>query len=412
MIDKMVEKNTSILNRLSERRSEMVAFSRLMNNPKLQADGLIEKILISPDVVEGREVIVVQDTTEFNYQDHIHYLNLQDGELGPTGNNMDMGFFLHPGLVIDQSTKVGLGFSYIKIWNRDIHKMSKEEREYKKQPIESKESYRWIECAEKSKEPLRTAKHITIIADRESNIYEEFVRVPDYKTDLIIRSKENRIIHGESLKLYEKLGQSEVLGKVKVKLKKDSRKEREKREATLEIRICKVKIIRPKTHKNKTLPEYVELYAISATEVNVPASQDKICWRLLTTYNVEGLAGALEVINLYCVRWQIKILFSTIKTSGIDIESSQLEKGKALKALCVFGLYVSLKINQLKQAREDQTGLSASIIFSKEEIIVLCAVCKKYEGKTEKQKNKYIEGTLVLGSMDNRTYRWLERICK
>jgi hypothetical protein len=242
---------------------------------------------------------------------------------------------------------------------------------------------------------LRTAKHVTIIADRESDIYEEFVRVPDYKTDLIIRSKENRILHGEKLKLYEKLGQSEVIGKVNVKLKKDSRKKREKREATLEIRVCRVKISRPKTHKNKTLPEYVEMYAISATEVNVPASQDKICWRLLTSYNVEGLARVLEIINLYCIRWQIEILFSTIKTSGIDIESSQLEKGKALKVLCVFGLYVALKINQLKQAREDQTGLPATIVFNKEEIIVLCALCKKYEGNTEKQKNKYAEGTLA-----------------
>jgi hypothetical protein len=121
----MVEKNTSILNRLSEKRSEMVAFSRLMNNPKLDADGLIEKILIAPDVVEDKEVIVVQDTTELNYQDHINYLDLEDRELGPTGDNSEMGFFLHPNLVIDQSTKVGLGFSCIKIWNRNINKLSK-----------------------------------------------------------------------------------------------------------------------------------------------------------------------------------------------------------------------------------------------------------------------------------------------
>jgi hypothetical protein len=64
----------------------------------------------------------------------------------------------------------------------------------------------------------------------------------------------------------------------------------------------------------------------------------------------------------------------------------------------ILGLYISLKINQLKQAREDKTGISAYLVFNKEELIVLEVICKKYEGKTEKQKNQYQKGTLAWAS--------------
>ena len=49
---------------------------------------------------------------------HRNYLNLKDRELGPVTKDKDIGFFCHPGLVIDASNGVALGYSYLKIWNR------------------------------------------------------------------------------------------------------------------------------------------------------------------------------------------------------------------------------------------------------------------------------------------------------
>jgi hypothetical protein len=383
---------------MAESRSELVAYSRFLNNPKLKPDELIEQILIPSGLIKNKDVLVIQDTTELNYQDHINYLDLSDNELGPTGNNIDMGFFTHPGLVVDAETGISMGFSFIKIWNRSIDKISKVGRNYNTQPIEEKESYRWIECAQKSKIQLGQAKRITIVADRESDIYEEFVKIPDTKTDLIIRSREDRRVYGKDEHLYSFLSKQPVLGQVTIKLKKDQRKNQAMRLATIDIVSTPVKIKKPKSCINKTLPEFVELYAIEARERNAPQGQQAVCWRLLTTYKAESFEIAIQVLGRYCMRWQIELLFATIKTSGLDIESSQLETGKALKVLCVLGLYTCLKINQLKQAREDKTGTSAYLVFSKEEIIVLATICKKYEGKTEKQKNRYEGGTLAWAS--------------
>jgi hypothetical protein len=391
-------KTTSKINRMADNRSELVAYSRFLNNPKLKAAELIEQILIPSGFIENKDVLVIQDTTELNYQDHINYLDLSDNELGPTGNDTEMGFFVHPGLVVDTETGISMGFSSIKIWNRRIDKLKKEERNYKTLPIEEKESYRWIECAQNSKTQLEQAKRITIVADRESDIYEEFVKIPDAKTDLIIRSKKDRLLYREDDLLYSFLSKQVVLGQITIKLKKDQRKGQSMRLATLDIVATPVKIKRPKNHINKSLPEYIELYAVEARERNAPKGQEAVCWRLLTTYKVDCFEIAIQVLQRYCMRWQIELLFATIKTSGLDIESSQLETGKALKVLCVLGLYTCLKINQLKQAREDKTGISAHLVFNNEELIVLTLICKKYEGKTEKQKNQYQEGTLAWAS--------------
>ena len=70
----------------------------------------------------------------------------------------------------------------------------KDIRNYKEQPIEEKESYRWILSSEESKECLKEAESLTIISDRESDIYEELALVPDYNINLLIRASRDRCI--------------------------------------------------------------------------------------------------------------------------------------------------------------------------------------------------------------------------
>ncbi|MBK7964733.1 MAG: hypothetical protein IPK10_05200 [Bacteroidetes bacterium] len=61
-------------------------------------------------------------------------------------------------------------------------------RIYKQQSIQEKESYKWIKASENAKALLSEASSITIIEDREGDIYDQFCIVPDERTHLIIRS--------------------------------------------------------------------------------------------------------------------------------------------------------------------------------------------------------------------------------
>jgi hypothetical protein len=395
----MVERNTSTINQLSDDRSDVVGFGRLLRNEKVQPARIIDSLTKSVnEFADGRHVLVINDTTELNYQDHINFLNPADPDLGPTGNNKDIGFFLHTGLVIDPELDFGLGFSYVKIWNRKFDKADKLERKYKSLPIEEKESFRWIECGLESKKNLSSAKLITIVADRESDIYEEFAVVPDDKTHLLIRACRDRQLHGKSGSLYETLASSELKGNYSLEIKTNKKTGRAARKTKMEVRFTKVKIKRPISAVNKDLPEFMEVYAVEAKEnpLHVPKGEKPVHWRLLTTHVITTIEEALKVIQWYGMRWHIEMLFTAMKSKGLDIEASEVETGKGLKVLCLMAMLAALKINQLRQAREDKTEIPANICFTKkEQEVIKHLIKKKTKGKTEKQKCPYKEGTLA-----------------
>jgi len=112
-------------------------------------------------------------------------------------------------LVIDPSIDMPVGFSSMILWNRSWDKANKHEREYKKLDITEKESYRWITSAIKTKEVLSEADSMTIIGDRESDIYEVFAIVPDNKTHLLIRIRNDRGL-SEGITLNKKISSSRV----------------------------------------------------------------------------------------------------------------------------------------------------------------------------------------------------------
>lgn len=316
--------------------------------------------------------------------------------MGPIGNKKDIGFFVHPMLVVDTSGYFPLGFSSIHCWNRSFDEQDKNKRDYKTLPIEEKESYRWISTGEENINLLKdSVAHMTIIGDRESDIYPEFIALKSDHSDLLIRSKENRELYGEGKKLNEYLSAQPVSGSYKIQVISDKRKNRESREAIISVKYCKVKISRPKHRTDKSLPDYVELTAIEARESaeTVPQGEKPILWRLLTTHQVNDVSTAILMVTWYKTRWLIEELFRLLKQQGIDVESSQLESGKGLKKLTVMAMQAALKILQL---RDGLCSISGYVVFSEQEMKFAETVYQaKYEGKTLLQKNPHKVGTLA-----------------
>lgn len=391
---------TAILNQLSDSHADNMAYSRFFNNDSINLVSLKKSSQIKvKELSKGRHVLCLQDTSEINYEKHRNFFHLADEDLGPVGNNTDLGFFLHPMLVVDANGYFPLGFSSIHCWNRRFDKQDKHQRGYKNQPIEAKESYRWISTGNESIELLKdSVSHLTIIGDRESDIYQEFVDLKTGHSDLLIRSKENRGLYGEKKKLYEYLSEQPVSDTYKVQVHSDKRKNRESREAIIDVKYCKVKVSRPKSHIDKSLPEYIELTAIEARENSstVPEGEKPILWRLLTTHQVNDAPTAILMVTWYKTRWLIEELFRLLKQQGIDIESSQLESGKGLKKLAVMAMQAALKILQLRQDRDGLCSISGSVVFSEEELEFAETVSQsRYEGKTQLQKNPHPIGSLA-----------------
>lgn len=396
----MESNQTAILNQLSDTHAHNMAYSRFFNNESVSLTSLIESSQRKlKDVSQGKHILCLQDTSEINYQKHRNFFHIEDEDLGPVGNNTDIGFFLHPMLVVDTSGYFPLGFSAIHCWNRNFDKQDKHQRDYKQQPIEEKESFRWISTGKESINLLEGgAAHLTIIGDRESDIYEEFIALKGKHSDLLVRSKENRKLYGQEKTLYEYLSAQPISGNYKISVRSDKRKNRESREAIIEVKYCKVQVSRPKKSINKSLPAFIELTAIEACEkeATVPQGEKPILWRLLTTHQVNDLSTAIQMVMWYKTRWLIEELFRLLKQQGIDIESSQLENGKGLKKLTIMAMQAALRILQLRQDRDGLCSIGGYIVFSEQEMTFAETIYQaRYKGKTTLQRNPHPKGTLA-----------------
>jgi len=177
---RILDRKKVSLRQLANDRSETVKFERWFRNKNVSVNNLVqaEQARLAP-LVKGRHVLAIQDTTELNYEKNSGRAH----GLGTVGNGIDMGFFVHPMLVIDANTSACLGSAAIHIENR----LEGAAGNYKKLPIEEKESYRWISTAKESKKVLSKADCITFIGDRENDIYEFIDRIPDEKTHILTR---------------------------------------------------------------------------------------------------------------------------------------------------------------------------------------------------------------------------------
>jgi len=397
IVKRMIEKETAVLNQLSSNRAELVGASRFFNNISVTEEVLIkESASRCQNAVVGRHVLAIQDTSEINYESHKGKLSYSDPELGPVGNDKNIGFFIHPMLVLDRENAFPLGIADVHIWNRNWDKKNKTERSYKSQPIEEKESYRWLECSETSKRVLSESESTTIVTDREGDIYEEFVKVPDEKTELVIRSSYDRKLHNSDEKLFDYLSHLEAMGTYNLEIKKGHKK-RTPRTALISVKYNQVKIARPSNLNKTDYPEYKELYAIEARECaeTIPDGEEGVLWRILTTHEINSLSEALEIVYWYSLRWRIEELFRTLKSKGLDIESSQLETGSGLKKLVLMALNAALIIMQLVGERDGEGGQSGYLVFGEEEMECLKEVGKEYEGKTKLSKNPFEEYSLA-----------------
>ncbi len=374
---------SSSVHEITMTEAEQKAAYRFLSNEKVE-----EKILIdtakerSSYLCEGKDVLVIQDTTEINLDNHRNRIQRGTG-IGLTGNNEDLGFFLHSSLVLDAHDETSLGFSDIQLWHRNE---DKEQRDYKKLPIEDKESYKWIKASQESKQHLSQAVSITFIEDREGDIYEQFATIPDERTHLIIRSRDNRRLSGGG-KLFEHLAAQPSAGSYSIELVKDIRKGVESRTATVEVRFCKVRIAKPQLLKKSEIADEIELNAVEVREVNGPEGSS-IFWRILTTHTVITYEDAIRIINNYRQRWYTEQLFRLLKKKGFKIESSELESGWAIRKLTVMILNSALRVMQLLLAYNNEESQPIEQVFDEGEIKCLQQINNTLQGDTEKSKNK------------------------
>jgi Transposase DNA-binding len=390
ILNDLFSKSVHSIRQFSQSEADAKGVYRFLSNDRVSEDDIIMNLSTTcKTACTGKFVVCIQDTTEINLSKHRNRI-LKDEFIGTTNQKGEygLGFLLHPSFVLDAQSGIPYGYADIKVWNRSLTLKTKFERSYNKLPITEKESYKWIEVSENTKNTLSdTVEGMVIVQDREGDIYEQFATIPDQKTDLIIRARTNRTLVDKS-KLFTCLDQILPQGTYEINVAGCLKTKRTKRLAKLDIRYKPIEISRT-NGTSKGVAPITQLYIIEVQERGYKGT-DKICWRLLTTIPVENVAIAKMCIEWYSWRWKIEEVFKILKKEGYDIEASELESALAIRKLCLMIMEVVIKLFLMRLAySEPETEITADAVFTAEEQEFLEEQIKKLEGKTERQKNPY-----------------------
>jgi hypothetical protein len=361
------------------------AFGRFINNPRVTVDKLIEGWSEQTRfAVSGRHVLAIQDTSEIKFSTTPKHRR----GLGKVAKGNARGVLLHAMIAVDADTGSCLGLTGGKVWTRkgDV------QMPHGKRALADKESARWVTTADQGKGVLAEACTITVIDDREGDLYAHWALTPEDNVHHLSRAMHDRaLVGGETL--YEAVKRTPFCGEAVIDV--PERIDRSARKAYLSMRYGSVALKRPTRTGVRGLPPSVKVRFVEVIEQHPPKGATPVRWLLLTTHAVENIADAWQIVAWYKLRWIIEQFFRSMKCKGLRIEDSQLKTADGLAKLVAIAAKAACTVIQLVQARNGGEELPAEFVFSAEEIDVLRAINKTVQGKTELQKNHHATGTLA-----------------
>jgi len=288
---------------------------------------------------EQETVLLVQDTSEIN----LTRPNEQVAGVGELDHSR-RGFLAHL-MHAFTVTGVPLGTVSAEVINRvdgvSHAPAAQKERQRTQTPIEQKESMRWLTGLRCGREVGQAMPQVRCVcmADSEADIYEWFAEPRGdsaAQVDWLIRACQDRALqakeNGRHQRLREEVLSTPVLYELQVQLRERRAKTsvedrarrcaRDAREAQVEVRAAKVTLRAP-SRGDRCLPP-VTVNVVLVSEPNPPAGEKAVEWILVTTLPIDTPEQVRTVVEYYCVRWSIEILFRTLK-SGCRIERRRFE---------------------------------------------------------------------------------------
>jgi hypothetical protein len=382
----MVARKSVCLRRVAEgKRSQIVRYGRFLDNGKVTVASLIGGWGRQTAVAAARRhVLAIHDTSEINFRTSPEHRR----GLGEIAKGNSYGVLLHAMLAVDAQSGDSLGLVAGEIWTRQGRQVIAHD----KRAASERESRRWLSTALAAKQVLSAASMVTVIGDRESDMYSAWAEIPQANFHLLSRSMQDRALLGGG-------GLDATVASFPLAARRSldvvERNGRPARTAELELRFGEVTIKRP--HRcDATLPPGACLRVVEVSEPNPPAGQEPLRWCLLTTHQVQSVADAWQIVDWYKLRWTIEQLFRVLKRQGLRLEDSQVETADRLLKLTAIATHAAALIMQLVQARDGQRLQPATTAFTADEIAALHAIeADQYAPRTAKQQNPHLNESLA-----------------
>ncbi|WP_158923734.1 IS4 family transposase [Acidisphaera sp. S103] len=316
---------------LGGNRGNEMKIRRFLHNPAVTPDEMIETALgHTLTLVAGRHILAIQDTTSLR----------DDGK--------QKGHYLHPTIAVDADAGTLLGVVSASF----LLRTGKKKTHCNTRPFAQKESARWLEATcEAARLAEAGARCVTVVADRECDIYDEFALRPA-TTELLIRCHHDRVL-ADGTRLYASTSERTELGRDIVHV--PAAPGRAERDAVVALYSRQVSLRRPKRNsaeETAKLPPETTLNYVEVREIGAPPRGKPLHWRLLTTHRVATAADARRIVGFYRRRWIVEQLFRVMKTHGFDIEAVVMEDVMAFENLVAATLIAAVRVLQMVYERD------------------------------------------------------------
>jgi hypothetical protein len=300
------------------------------------------------------QVLLVQDTTSFNFSHHP-----ATSGLGPLENQSCTGFLAHSTLAVSPSG-VPLGVMEQQVWARDPAQKGLRHQRHQR-PFEAKESYKWVEGLPDTTQLPDTLQPV-VVCDAEAHIYEFLDVLHSRGLDYIVRAADYRSFTPEGQTLFAAIAQQPVQDTFALSLKR--RPDREPREAQLELRFGTVTLRQPQ--RAEAHHATLTLSVVEVREVNPPSGEQAVHWLLLTSLPVTTIEQAQQIVTWYSYRWLVERLHYVLK-SGCKLEESQLREEVRLERLLAVYSLVAWRLLWLTYQARVTPDASCTVALQPEE---------------------------------------------
>jgi hypothetical protein len=320
---------------------------RLLRNPHVTHPAIIE-----PHVTATRarcrapgQYLIIEDTTALSFTQREAIQGM-----GPFTQETSQGFLAHTSLAVriqdwdghDEPQVTLAGVFAQACWARKPAQGARARRKKRAGALHS-EAQRWGRVVAEAGRPPEGAQW-TLVADRESDIFEVLARCARQGWDWVLRACQPRRTTSVCGDIFSVAAQAPLLGRFTLKLRK--RKGVAARRAHLEVRAVGTQLLPPKNRPSGHTPQATAL--VEVREVHPPADvEEPIHWVLLTSWPCESFAQARRVVAAYACRWLIEEYHKVLK-SGTHIEDSQLSTRERIEALLGIHAVIAVDVLQLK----------------------------------------------------------------
>jgi hypothetical protein len=375
-IEKMAASSDSSFPSCFKTRAELIGAYRLFDNEFVSPEKILKphQECVAQRSAAQSTVLLLNDTSSLDYTSR------QIDDLGMLEKTYTKGFFLHPTLAVTPDRQC-LGITNNCIWTRLPNQGRKKipASTRGKQPIEEKESYRWLESYRQAADFANkvTTTNFVFITDREGGVLELLTEAANKERsnlDLLIRAKHDRILpeEEEEKKLKANMRRAPEVGRIRFKIQ--SRKGEKSREVEQSIRVKEV-TLKGKT-TTKRVYDSVTIYALLCEEETPPKGVDPVSWLLLTTIPIFTKEEALKIVQYYLCRWEIETFFNVLK-NGCKIEERELQTRDRLETMITIFMIVAWRVMFLMNLGRRDSNRSSGELFEEVEWKSVCTILNK-----------------------------------